>query len=80
MSSVLLKLDNLQPAGSFKIRGIGRTVQLAVKDGVRHLVGCSGGNAGLAMAYAAQKTKAKLTLFIPKSTKPMMFDKIKVLK
>ena len=30
---VLLKLDNLQPAGSFKIRGIGKLVQKAKLDG-----------------------------------------------
>ena len=30
---VLLKLDNLQPAGSFKIRGIGKLVQQAKIDG-----------------------------------------------
>ena len=30
---VLLKLDNLQPAGSFKIRGIGKLVQQEKVDG-----------------------------------------------
>ncbi len=78
MLAVLLKLDNLQPSGSFKIRGIGHTVQCAVLSGARRLVGVSGGNAGLAMAHAAEKTKAKLTLFLPEITKPIMFDKIKV--
>jgi len=31
---VFLKLENLQPGGSFKIRGIGETMQRAVRQGV----------------------------------------------
>ena len=31
---VFLKLENLQPGGSFKIRGIGETMQQAVRQGV----------------------------------------------
>ncbi len=72
---VLLKLDNLQPSGSFKIRGIGLTVQRAVADGVKQLVGCSGGNAGLAMSHAAERSTVSHTLFGPKSTNPMIFEK-----
>ena len=32
---VLLKLDNLQPPGSFKIRGIGHLVQKGVANGAK---------------------------------------------
>ena len=32
---VLLKLDNLQPPGSFKIRGIGHLVQKGVSSGAK---------------------------------------------
>ena len=32
---VLLKLDNLQPPGSFKIRGIGHLVQKGVASGAK---------------------------------------------
>ena len=63
---VYLKLDNLQPPGSFKIRGIGKTCSEAKVNGFRKLVGSSGGNAGLAMAYAANQLDIPLTLFIPK--------------
>ena len=38
----------------------------AKTKGYKHLVGSSGGNAGLAMAYAANQLKMPLTLFIPK--------------
>ena len=75
---VYLKLDNLQPPGSFKIRGIGRTCLEAKSKGASTIVGSSGGNAGKAMAYASRKLNMKSVLFIPKSTPQMMIDKIKV--
>eukprot|EP00095_Tigriopus_kingsejongensis_P007185 maker-scaffold778_size98284-snap-gene-0.17 protein:Tk07185 transcript:maker-scaffold778_size98284-snap-gene-0.17-mRNA-1 annotation:"threonine dehydratase" len=77
---VYLKLDNLQPPGSFKIRGIGRTCQEAVKNGAKKLVGSSGGNAGVAMAFAADEMGTPLTLFIPKSTPKIILDNLKVYK
>ncbi len=74
---VYLKLENLQPSGSFKIRGIGLTCSKAKEQGFKQLVGSSGGNAGLAMAYAANQLEMPLTLFIPTSTPQMMVDLIK---
>lgn len=66
--------------GSFKIRGIGRTCQEAVANhGAKRLVGSSGGNAGVAMAYAAEELKVPLVLFIPTSTPKIILDKLKVL-
>ena len=35
-SKVLLKLENTQPSGSFKIRGIGHLVQTKVSEHVTH--------------------------------------------
>jgi len=74
---VYLKLENLQPGGSFKIRGIGHTMQDAVKNGRTSFVGSSGGNAGMAMAVAANKMGTNLKLYIPKSTLPFMVEKLK---
>jgi len=74
---VFLKLENLQPGGSFKIRGIGHTMQEAVKNGKTLFIGSSGGNAGMAMAVAANKMGTNLKLFIPKSTLPFMVEKLK---
>ena len=48
------------------LRGIGKTCTEAKTKGFKRLVGSSGGNAGLAMAYAANQLKMPLTLFIPK--------------
>ncbi|TRY81067.1 hypothetical protein TCAL_13271 [Tigriopus californicus] len=75
---VYLKLDNLQLPGSFKIRGIGRTCQEAVLiNGAKRLVGSSGGNAGVAMAYAAEELGVPLVLFIPTSTPPIILERLK---
>merc|ERR1712243_288851 len=64
---VWLKLENVQPGGSFKIRGIARTMQLAVQKGSKRFVGSSGGNAGMAMAVAARRLSKEMTIFIPTS-------------
>ncbi|OZJ04832.1 hypothetical protein BZG36_02323 [Bifiguratus adelaidae] len=78
-SNVWLKLDNLQPSGSFKIRGIGYMIQRAMqKDHFTHpqLVSSSGGNAGLAVAYAGRQLDIPVTVVVPKSTSELMKEKI----
>uniref|UniRef100_A0A8C3JKZ4 L-serine deaminase n=1 Tax=Calidris pygmaea TaxID=425635 RepID=A0A8C3JKZ4_9CHAR len=42
-TKVYMKLENVQPSGSFKIRGIGHLCQEAARKGCRHFV-CSSGN------------------------------------
>ena len=74
--NVYLKLDSVQPSGSFKIRGIGWTMQEAVRNGAHQFVGSSGGNAGMAMAFAAGKLGKKLALFVPKDTPGFMEQKL----
>ncbi|RYC59047.1 hypothetical protein CHU98_g7157, partial [Xylaria longipes] len=49
--NIYLKLENLQPSGSFKSRGIGRLMSeslLSSGTGRAHFYCSSGGNAGLA--------------------------------
>lgn len=53
--SIWLKLGAVQPPGSFKIRGVGHACEEYVKRGARRLVSSSGGNAGLAVAYAGRR-------------------------
>ncbi|MFN2270912.1 MAG: pyridoxal-phosphate dependent enzyme, partial [Anaerolineae bacterium] len=67
---VLLKMENLQPAGSFKIRGIGLLCQQGKQDGVSHFVSSSGGNAGYAAAYAGRRLGVQTTVFVPETTPP----------
>ncbi|KAK1328672.1 hypothetical protein QTO34_012246 [Cnephaeus nilssonii] len=64
-TTVFLKCENVQPAGSFKIRGIGHFCQEAAKKGCRHLVCSSGGNAGIAAAYCARKLGIPATIVLP---------------
>ncbi|XP_059884108.1 serine dehydratase-like isoform X2 [Delphinus delphis] len=65
---VFLKYENVQPTGSFKICGIGRFCQEVAKKGCRHLVCSSGGNAGIAAAYAARKLGIPATIVLPEGT------------
>jgi L-serine/L-threonine ammonia-lyase len=65
---VFLKMDNLQPVGSFKIRGIGRVCQRGKDRGCAHFVCSSGGNAGYAAAYAGRMLGVPTTVFVPQTT------------
>jgi L-serine/L-threonine ammonia-lyase len=66
--TVWLKMDALQPSGSFKIRGVGRLVQQRVADGARAVVCASGGNAGMAAALAARACGVPATIVVPQTT------------
>lgn len=63
-----LKLDNLQPARSFKLRGIGKLCQYHADHGVLHFVCSSAGNAGYAVAWAGRALGVPVTVVIPGST------------
>jgi L-serine/L-threonine ammonia-lyase len=52
---IWLKFESMQPTGSFKIRGIGQACQEYVRQGAKRFVSSSGGNAGIAVAYAGQR-------------------------
>lgn len=67
-TTVFLKCENVQPAGSFKIRGIGHFCQEVAKKGCKHLVCSSGGNAGVAAAYCARKLGIPATIVLPEGT------------
>jgi L-serine/L-threonine ammonia-lyase len=66
---VLFKMECCQPAGSFKIRGIGHLMLHHVAAGANHFVCSSGGNAGLAVAHCAAALGVRATIFVPASTK-----------
>ncbi len=61
---VQLKMEALQPGGSFKIRGIGRLCVNAVAQGYGSLVSSSGGNAGVATAYAGWRLGVPATVYV----------------
>lgn len=66
--SVWLKMDALQAPGSFKIRGVGHACNIHVERGARRLVSSSGGNAGLAVAYAGRTLGVPVTVVVPQTT------------
>ncbi|KAI9144249.1 l-serine dehydratase/L-threonine deaminase-like protein [Paraphysoderma sedebokerense] len=82
--SVWLKLECLQPSGSFKIRGIGHMCQtlLAKKKeqnsdlSAVEFISSSGGNAGLAVAYAGKMLGIKTKVFIPTTTPDFIKEKL----
>ena len=63
---IYLKLENLQPTGSFKVRGAGNALLVAepsqLKDGVWT---ASAGNMGQALAWYAQKLGIACTVVVP---------------
>jgi L-serine/L-threonine ammonia-lyase len=63
-----LKLDNLQPARSFKLRGIGKLCQHHAALGVERFVCSSAGNAGYAVAWAGQALGIPVTVVVPRCT------------
>ncbi|XP_068095796.1 serine dehydratase-like [Hyperolius riggenbachi] len=73
---VLIKLENIQPMGSFKIRGIGHFCQKLARKGCKKFVCSSGGNAGLAAAYACNKLGMPATIVVPEQTSNKVIQKL----
>uniref|UniRef100_A0A3Q3ABX4 L-serine ammonia-lyase n=1 Tax=Kryptolebias marmoratus TaxID=37003 RepID=A0A3Q3ABX4_KRYMA len=71
-TTVYLKMENSQPSGSFKIRGIGHLCQQLV---------CRwrspGGNAGMAAAYVARKMGLPATIVVPSSSPPLVVQRLR---
>jgi L-serine/L-threonine ammonia-lyase len=66
--SVWLKLEALQPPGSFKIRGIGFACQEYARLGATRFISSSGGNAGIAVAYAGRYLAIPVVVVVPETT------------
>lgn len=76
-AEVHLKLESLQPSGSFKLRGIGRTCEEARAAGAKRLVSSSGGNAGLAVAWAGRALGMPVDVIVPRTTSARMIGKMR---
>lgn len=64
-----LKLESLQVIGSFKARGaISKLTSLSRDEIARGLITASGGNHGLAVAYAGWAAKVPAKIYLPEST------------
>lgn len=64
---VWLKLDALQPSGSFKLRGVGAACEEYLRRGKKKFLSSSGGNAGLALAYAGRQLGIPVTVVVPET-------------
>lgn len=71
-AEVYLKMECLQPSGSFKNRGIGALCKHYQERGAPLLISSSGGNAGLAAAYAARVLNMPIQVIVPESTPERM--------
>jgi len=74
---VWLKMESSQPTGSFKLRSIGHACQTHAEQGAKHFICSSGGNAGIAVAYAARMLNLKATIVVPETTSNKAQDLIK---
>ncbi|GAB4336422.1 MAG: threonine ammonia-lyase [Candidatus Abyssubacteria bacterium] len=66
---VLLKPENLQKTGSFKIRGASNKIALLTPDErQRGVIAASAGNHAQGVAYAAEKAGVSATIVMPRTT------------
>lgn len=65
--AVWLKMDALQPSGSFKLRGIGHACEQYARRGARRFISSSGGNAGIAAAHAGRRLGVPVLVVVPES-------------
>jgi len=65
-ASVYLKLDNLQPTGSFKVRGAGNSLAVAAEKGnLPGVYTTSAGNMAQALAWHAKRQGVPCTAIVP---------------
>ncbi|MFN4089176.1 MAG: pyridoxal-phosphate dependent enzyme, partial [Alphaproteobacteria bacterium] len=72
---VLLKLEHLQHAGSFKARGAFAALTSGPPPAAG-VVAASGGNHGAAVAYAARRLGVPANIFVPEVTSPAKIARI----
>jgi len=78
LPSVTLKLEQLQCAGSFKARGA--FANLLLRDvPSAGVVAASGGNHGVAVAYAANRRGVPARIFVPVVSSPAKMERIRQL-
>ena len=74
--TIVFKLELFQHAGSFKARGA-FTNMLTREVGPAGVVAASGGNHGVAVAFAAMKLHKPATIFVPSVASPTKVDRIR---
>lgn len=76
--NIWLKLETLQPTHSFKVRGAFNAMsRLSQRQRAAGVVTASGGNHGLAVAYAAHKLGIAATVLLPRKTSKERIETIR---
>lgn len=81
-AAVWVKLEQLQHTGSFKVRGAFNRILAAAQDGPipeAGVVTASGGNAGLAVAYAAARRHLPAHVYVPETAPTVKVAKLRKL-
>lgn len=73
---IYFKIEALQPSGSFKDRGIGTLCQYYALKQKTGFVCASGGNAGMAVAYASNALQIPATIVLPHTTPAPVIKKL----
>lgn len=76
-NNIYLKLEALQPSGSFKDRGIGSLCYHYAEQHTKGFISSSGGNAGLAVAYASRALNLPAKVIVPKTTPAILIEKLR---
>jgi threonine dehydratase len=72
---IFLKLESLQHTGSFKPRGIFNRI-LSAEVPAAGIIAASGGNAGLAVAYAARELGVDAEIFVPETSPRVKIERL----
>jgi threonine dehydratase len=76
-AEIWLKLENLQPIGSFKVRGATNAIRNATADELRTgVVTASAGNMAQGVAWAAREAGVKATIVVPDHAPQTKLDAI----
>lgn len=77
---VFLKLENLQPIGSFKLRGAyNKIASLSAEQRKRGVIAYSSGNHAQGVAYAARAMGCRATIVMPSNSPKLKLEKTKAL-
>lgn len=76
--TVFIKLEAMQPSGSFKLRGIGAACAEHARRGATRFISSSGGNAGIATAYSGRRLGIPVVVVVPETTSEQAKNLIKL--
>jgi threonine dehydratase len=79
---VVFKLEQVQHTGSFKVRGAFNRILAAIAEGAipeAGVIAASGGNHGLAVAYAARHSNLPAQVYVPQTAPAVKVTKLRAL-